>query len=78
MIHFSPHQIALDEDGTATVELTADVIPHDATRQTIEWSIVQGAEHAKIEKREDKWMLTVNASSEFTVRATIREGLQPR
>jgi hypothetical protein len=68
--NFSPTQAIIGQE----VELTATVVPSNATNRTIEWSIVSG--NATIRQSGTRCYLTANASQNVTVRATIRNGQQ--
>jgi len=66
--NFSPVQAIVGQE----VELTATVVPSNATNKTIEWSLVSG--NATIRQSGTRYFLTANASANVSVRATIRNG----
>jgi len=68
--NFQPLQAIVGQE----VELTATVVPSNATNRTIEWSIVTG--NATIRRNGTRSFLTANASGTVTVRATVRNGQQ--
>jgi hypothetical protein len=68
--NFRPTQAIVGQE----VELLADVIPANATNRTIEWSLVSG--NATFRRSGTRTFLTANASSNITLRATIRNGRQ--
>jgi len=68
--NFSPSQAIVGEE----IELTGQVVPNNATNQTIEWSVVGG--NASIRQSGSRYYLTPNASGTITVRGTVRNGKQ--
>jgi uncharacterized protein YjdB len=68
--NFQPLQAIVGQE----VELTATVVPNNATNRTIEWSIVNG--NATIRRNGARSFMTANASGTVTVRATVRNGQQ--
>jgi hypothetical protein len=66
--NFRPAQAIVGQE----VELLADVVPDNATNQTIEWSLVTG--NATIRRSGTRSWLTANSSQLISLRATIRNG----
>jgi len=54
-------------------ELLADVVPSNATNQTIEWSLVSGSAAFRVSGGQH--YITPTSSAPLVVRATIRNGI---
>ena len=70
IVNFRPLQAIV---GTEE-ELIAEVVPANATNQTIEWSLVSG--NATIRRNGNRAFLTAHTSELITVRATVRNGVE--